>query len=131
MGRLSCILLLFLIPLLSHAQWDQKEHLCEPVSKKRWNKTGPIIGTFLDSLDYSEENDGLQGRQKRLKNLKKWLVSHECVKKAKILPGTIEQKVPLKELLVVFVLNGHENPMKIRIALDVPYSFAGIFQKQR
>lgn len=129
--RFYTSLLLCIIPLFGSAQWHQEEaKLCDPVEKKRWNKAGPIVGSFLDSLQYDEENGGKQGRQRRLNELKKWLEAQPCVERAELQKGTIKRRIPLKEILVVFTLNGHENPMMIRIALDAPYSFAGIYREK-
>ncbi|MFB6257569.1 MAG: hypothetical protein ABEH38_02660 [Flavobacteriales bacterium] len=120
-----------LFPILLNAQWQEKKKLCTPVSEKRWTDTGPIIGRFLDSLDYSKQNSGKQGRRRRLGELKKWLKAQACVKKVTIKEGTVKKRVPQKEILVIFDLNGHEEPMVIRIGLSKPYFFGGIYRKKR
>ena len=116
------------LPFATQAQWQEKKELCDFVQKKRWNKTTPFIGTFLDSLNYKGGDGGKQGRRRRLGELRKWLDAQSCVKTVE-LQGTVEAMVPQKEVLVVFDLNGNEYPMMIHIALSQPYSVAKIYQK--
>lgn len=126
------LIIFFLLPLFGKGQWHEEERtLCDPVQKKRWNEVGPVMGPFLDSLEYGEERGGKQGRQRRLSKIKKWLEAQPCVKKAELQAGTVKKRIPQKEILVVFLFNGNERIMMLRIALDAPYSFAGIYKKER
>lgn len=125
--RRSLVLLLSVLPLISVAQFPVVEtELCEKVQKKQWEKTGPEIGKFLDSLNYEEGSGGKQGRQRRMNNLKSWLESHDCVRSAEVQADLIKKRPPQKGVRVIFLLNGHEKHMMLRIILDMPYTFGGI-----
>lgn len=125
---MSLITVILFFPFFSQGQWEDEKELCDYVQKKRWNETTPFIGTFLDSLQYEGGDGGKQGRRRRLGELKKWLKAQPCVKSVE-LQGTVKSRVPQKEVLVVYDLNGNEYPIMLHIALDMPYSVSKIYQK--
>lgn len=78
-----------------------ESEFCEFISKEEFNKTGPLIDTFLKRLNNSLTD------QEKLERLNEWLKCKRCVENAEILCNSCIQTGPEQsELKVWFNVQG-------------------------